>query len=81
MSHAVAVGMADGPAAGLELLGALDHRDRRFYAARAHLLEKAGDREAARSAYLRAAELATNVRQVRYLNACARRLSEGAEHD
>ncbi|MGW4402334.1 RNA polymerase sigma factor [Amycolatopsis nivea] len=81
VSHAVAVGMADGPAAGLELLNALDHRDRRFYAARAHLLEKAGDREAARSAYLRAAELATNIRQVRYLNACARRLSEGAEHD
>ncbi|ATY13832.1 RNA polymerase subunit sigma-24 [Amycolatopsis sp. AA4] len=81
VSHAVAVGMADGPAAGLELLDALDHRDRRFYAARAHLLERAGDREAARSAYLRAAELATNIRQVRYLHACARRLSEGAEHD
>ncbi|WP_134662473.1 MULTISPECIES: RNA polymerase sigma factor [unclassified Amycolatopsis] len=81
VSHAVAVGMADGPTAGLGLLDALDHRDRRFYAARAHLLEKAGDREAARSAYLRAAELATNIRQVRYLNACARRLSEGAEHD
>ncbi|MFB9924093.1 RNA polymerase sigma factor [Amycolatopsis halotolerans] len=81
VSHAVAVGMADGPAAGLELLAALDNRDRRFYAARAHLLEKAGDREAARSAYLRAAELATNIRQVRYLNARARRLSEGVEHD
>ncbi|MBN9740764.1 RNA polymerase subunit sigma-24 [Amycolatopsis sp. A1MSW2902] len=81
VSHAVAVGMADGPTAGLGLLDALDHRDRRFHAARAHLLEKAGDREAARSAYLRAAELATNIRQVRYLNACARRLSEGAEHD
>ena len=75
VSHAVAVGMADGPAAGLDLLEALDNRDRRFYAARAHLLERAGDREAARSAYLRAAELATNIRQVRYLNACARRLS------
>ncbi|WP_275295892.1 sigma-70 family RNA polymerase sigma factor [Amycolatopsis sp. La24] len=81
VSHGVAVGMADGPAAGLGLLDALDRRDRRFYAARAHLLEKAGDREAARSVYLRAAELATNIRQVRYLNACARRLSEGAEHD
>ncbi|MYW95917.1 RNA polymerase sigma factor [Amycolatopsis rubida] len=81
VSHAVAVGMADGPAVGLELLEALDHRDRRFYAARAHLLEKAGDREAARSAYRRAAGLATNIRQVRYLNACARRLSEGAHHD
>ncbi|PKV99425.1 RNA polymerase sigma factor (sigma-70 family) [Amycolatopsis echigonensis] len=81
VSHAVAVGMADGPAAGLDLLEALDNRDRRFYAARAHLLERAGDREAARSAYLRAAELATNIRQVRYLNACARRLSQGAGHD
>lgn len=81
VSHAVAVGMADGPAAGLELLAALDIPDRRFYAARAHLLEMAGDREAARSAYLRAAELATNIRQVRYLNACARRLHEGAGHD
>ncbi|MFD2469818.1 RNA polymerase sigma factor [Amycolatopsis silviterrae] len=81
VSHAVAAGMADGPAAGLELLAALEDRDRRFYAARAHLLERAGEREAARGAYLRAAELATNIRQVRYLNACARRLSEGAEHD
>ncbi|WP_406636173.1 RNA polymerase sigma factor [Amycolatopsis sp. WGS_07] len=81
VSHAVAVGMADGPAAGLEVLEALENRDRRFYAARAHLLEKAGERERARDAYLRAAELATNIRQVRYLNACARRLSEGAGHD
>ncbi|MGW7539441.1 RNA polymerase sigma factor [Amycolatopsis sp. NPDC054798] len=81
VSHAVAVGMADGPAAGLELLAPLDLRDRRFYAAQAHLLERAGDREAARSAYLRAAGLATNIRQVRYLNACARRLAEGAGND
>jgi RNA polymerase sigma factor (sigma-70 family) len=78
LSHAVAVAMADGPAAGLALLDALDDRrlaqDRRPHAARAHLLEMAGDHDAARAAYIRAAQLATNLHHVRYLNTRAQRL-------
>jgi predicted RNA polymerase sigma factor len=81
LNHAVAVAMADGPAAGLALLDALDDprlvRDRRLHAARARLLETAGDLDAARAAYTRAAQLATNIHHVRYLNARVQRL--GAE--
>jgi predicted RNA polymerase sigma factor len=78
LNHAVAVAMADGPAAGLALCDALDDprlvRDRRLHAARAHLLEMAGDLDAARAAYIRAAQLATNIHHVRYLNTRVRRL-------
>jgi RNA polymerase sigma factor (sigma-70 family) len=78
LSHAVAVAMADGPAAGLALLDALDDprlaQDRRLHAAQAHLLEMAGDHVAARAAYTQAAQLATNLHHVRYLNTRAQRL-------
>nr|WP_042185322.1 DUF6596 domain-containing protein [Kibdelosporangium sp. MJ126-NF4]CEL16700.1 RNA polymerase sigma-70 factor, ECF subfamily [Kibdelosporangium sp. MJ126-NF4]CTQ88949.1 RNA polymerase sigma-70 factor, ECF subfamily [Kibdelosporangium sp. MJ126-NF4] len=78
LSQAVAVGMANGPAAGLALLDALDDPrladDRRLHAARAHLLEMAGDLDAARAAYAKAAQLASNIHHVRYLNSQARRL-------
>jgi RNA polymerase sigma factor (sigma-70 family) len=78
LGHAVAVAMADGPAEGLALLDALDDprlaQDRRLHAARAHLLEMAGDHGAARAAYTRAAQLATNLHHVRYLNTRARLL-------
>lgn len=75
LNHAVAVAMADGPAAGLALLDdpRLD-RDRRLPSARAHLLELAGDLDGARAAYAEAARLATNVHHVRYLNSRLRRL-------
>lgn len=80
VSHAVAVAMADGPAVGLALLDALDdphlHQDRRLHAARAHLLELVGDHDAARAAYTRAAELATNLQHVRYLTTRAQRLEQ-----
>jgi predicted RNA polymerase sigma factor len=70
--------MADGPAAGLALLDALDDpriaEDRRLHAARAHLLELSGDRDAARAAYLLAARYSTNERHVRYLHTRAERL-------
>jgi RNA polymerase sigma factor (sigma-70 family) len=83
LNHAVAVAMADGPAAGLALLDALDDprlaRDRRLHAARAHLLERAGDLDAARAAYLRAARLATNTHHTRYLVARARRLGPSGD--
>jgi predicted RNA polymerase sigma factor len=80
LNHAVAVAMARGAHAGLDLLGKLgaDERiagDHRLHAVRAHLLEMAGDREAARDSYLTAAQRTTNVPQQRYLHARATRLT------
>jgi predicted RNA polymerase sigma factor len=73
LNHAVAVAMADGPAAGLERLAGLaaDRQlaeDHRLYAVRAHLLQMTGDTAAAREEYLAAARRATNLPQQRYLN-------------
>ena len=80
LNHAVAVAMASGPRAGLDLLGALqdDERiagDHRLHAVRAHLLELAGDRAGARDAFQAAASRTTNLPQQRYLNARAARLT------
>jgi RNA polymerase sigma factor (sigma-70 family) len=80
LNHAVAVAMARGPQAGLDLLGNLeaDQRiaaDHRLQAVRAHLLEMTGDPAAARDAYLTAARQATNLPQQRYLHARAARLA------
>ncbi len=80
LNHAVAVAMARGPQAGLDLLDELqaDDRiaeDRRLHAVRAHLLEMAGDRAAARASYLEAARRATNLSQQRYLHSRAARLT------
>ncbi|MFU8852375.1 RNA polymerase sigma factor [Micromonospora sp. SL1-18] len=80
LNHAVAVAMTRGPRAGLELLDALgaDRRvaeDPRRYAARAHLLELAGETDAARQAYLSAARRSMNLAQQRYLHARAARLA------
>ncbi len=76
LNHAVAVAMCRGPAAGLELLARLgtDERlvgDHRLHAARAHLLELAGDSTAAHDAYLAAAERTTSLPRQRYLHARA----------
>ena len=73
LNHAVAVSMAAGPRAGLELVQRLGadariNTDRRFHAVRGHLLEMAGDRSAALEAYRAAARVATNLQQQRYLN-------------
>jgi predicted RNA polymerase sigma factor len=73
LNHAVAVAMVRGPAAGLELVDGLtgDSRiagDHRLHAVRAHLLEMAGDREAARVEYLAAAQRAMSLPQQRYLH-------------
>ena len=72
LNHAVAAAMVHGPAAGLALLEPLDADEwtaghHRLHAVRAHLLELAGDREAARSAYLTAARLTTSLPEQRYL--------------
>jgi RNA polymerase sigma factor (sigma-70 family) len=79
LNHAVAVAMADGPAAGLQRITALaDHKqlaeDHRLHSVRAHLLEMSGDTAAAREAYRAAARRATNLPQQRYLISRAARL-------
>jgi RNA polymerase sigma factor (sigma-70 family) len=72
LNQAVAVAMAHGPAAGLALLSALDGDERmtghhRLDAVRAHLLEMAGDREAALESYRAAARRTTSLPEQRYL--------------
>jgi RNA polymerase sigma factor (sigma-70 family) len=77
LNHAVAVAMAHGAPAGLELVDALAGRlagDHRLHAVRAHLLELTGDHAGARESYAAAARLATSLPQQRYLNARAARL-------
>jgi RNA polymerase sigma-70 factor (ECF subfamily) len=66
--------MADGPAAGLELLDGLPlERYHLFHSARADLFRRAGRRAEARAAYERARELATNESERAFLD---RRLDE-----
>jgi RNA polymerase sigma factor (sigma-70 family) len=79
LNHAVAVAMVRGPRAGLELLATLEGDDRlaghhRLDAVRAHLLELAGDREAAREHYRAAARATTSLPEQRYLESRAARL-------
>jgi RNA polymerase sigma-70 factor (ECF subfamily) len=66
LNRAVAVGLAFGPAAGLELLEALLgdpalERYQPLYAAHAELLSRAGDGEGAARAYERAIALTANA--------------------
>ena len=82
LNHAVAVAMVHGPRAGLDLLETLDADDRmtehhRLEAVRAHLLELAGDRIAAREGYRTAARRTTSLPEKRYLELRAARLAEG----
>jgi RNA polymerase sigma factor (sigma-70 family) len=67
LNHAVAVAMTRGPRAGLALLDGLDPVDYRHDVARAHLLEMAGDQQAAAAAYRAAADRAPSLRHRRYL--------------
>jgi RNA polymerase sigma factor (sigma-70 family) len=82
LNHAVAVAMVRGPEAALELLGTLETDDRiaghhRLDAVRAHLLEMAGDLDAARSSYRAAARRTTSLPERRYLEDRAARLAVG----
>ncbi len=84
LNHAVAVAMVLGPRAGLELLATLDRDERlaghhRLDAVRAHLLEMAGDRDAARATYRVAARRATSLPEQRYLEGRAARLADKDE--
>jgi RNA polymerase sigma factor (sigma-70 family) len=79
LNQAVAVAMTDGPQAGLDRLVELEKDERigddhRLHAVRAHLLEMAGDRAAARESYELAARRATSIPVQRYLNGRANRL-------
>ncbi|MEU9088366.1 sigma-70 family RNA polymerase sigma factor [Streptomyces sp. NPDC048357] len=81
LGHAVAVAMVHGPRPALALLAALDEDDRlaghhRLEAVRAHLLEMAGDRAAARAAYAKAAGLTLSVPERRYLQFRAARIAD-----
>ena len=83
LNHAIATAMVHGPAAGLARLDALAADPRlaghhRLDAARAHLLERAGDRDQAVALYHRAAERTTSTAERNYLLAHAARLNEGA---
>nr|WP_276572645.1 DUF6596 domain-containing protein [Nannocystis pusilla] len=79
LNHAVAGAMVHGPAVGLALLQALDGDPRlaenhRLEAVRAHLLERAGEREAAVAGYRRAAGRTASVPERDYLLMRAARL-------
>lgn len=81
LNHAVAAAMVHGPSKGLELLSLLDRDTRisghhRLSAARAHLLEMAGDHEAAISQYRIAANRATSIPERNYLVMQTARLAE-----
>jgi RNA polymerase sigma factor (sigma-70 family) len=79
LNRAVAVAMVRGPRAGLALLGTLEGDERmarthRLDAVRAALLELAGDTDAARESYRRAARMTASVPEQRYLALRAARL-------
>ncbi|HYW47732.1 MAG TPA: sigma-70 family RNA polymerase sigma factor [Bryobacteraceae bacterium] len=81
LNHAIAAAMVHGPPAGLELLNALDADGRlaghhRLDAVRAHLLELAGDRQAAIAHYRTAAGRTTSLPERNYLITQAARLRE-----
>lgn len=81
LNHSIAVAMVRGPREGLELLDSLDRDGRlaghhRLDAVRAHLLELAGDNQAAIASYGTAAERTTSLPERNYLLTQAARLRE-----
>jgi predicted RNA polymerase sigma factor len=79
LNRAIAAAMANGPAAGLEILSALDDDTRlaghhRLDAVRGHLLEMAGDRDRALAHYVTAADRTTSIPERNYLLTKAARL-------
>jgi RNA polymerase sigma factor (sigma-70 family) len=80
LNHAIAVAMVHGPRAGLDLLAGLDADERlrghyRLDAVRAHLLEKAGEYEAAITHYRAASNRTTSIPERDYLTTQAARLA------
>jgi predicted RNA polymerase sigma factor len=81
LNHAIAAAMVHGPSAGLGLLNALDADGRltghhRLDAVRAHLLELAGDHQAAIAHYRTAAGRTTSLPERNYLMTQAARLRD-----
>lgn len=76
LNRAVAVGEADGPAAGLAALARVDSKLPRHDAAAAYLHEKAGDLQAAAELYVRAAASATDLAERAHLTKQAARLRQ-----
>lgn len=81
LNRAVAAAMVHGPAAGLGMVDALDADGRltgnhRLHAARAHLLEMAGDRKAAIESYRTAARLTASSLERDHLTTRAARLAD-----
>ena len=81
LNHAIAAAMVHGPRKGLELLSGLDSDPRlaerhRLEAVRAHLLEMAGDHQAAIVHYRNAASRTTSLPERNYLMMQAARLGE-----
>lgn len=86
LNHAIATAMVRGPAAGLELLDAIERDGRiaehyRLHAVRAHLLELSGEHEAAIELYRNAAARTMSIPERNYLNTRAARLSEKRRQD
>jgi predicted RNA polymerase sigma factor len=80
LNRAIAVAMVEGPRAGLAILDGLGKDGRlaghhRLDAVRAHLLEKAGDHEAAIACYRTAAVRTASIPERNYLAAQAARLA------
>nr|WP_211225504.1 DUF6596 domain-containing protein [Amycolatopsis nigrescens] len=80
LNQAIAAAMVHGPRDGLDLLAGLEgdsrlKRGHRLDAVRAHLLEMAGDTDAAREHYRRAARRTLSTPEQRYLEGRADRLA------
>nr|MDT0665747.1 DUF6596 domain-containing protein [Micromonospora sp. DSM 115978] len=78
LNRAVALAMVHGPRAGLAVVDELAHdsrlaRHHRLHATRAHLLDLAGEPEAALDSFRAAARYATSLPEKRYLEARAAR--------
>jgi RNA polymerase sigma factor (sigma-70 family) len=83
LNRAVAIGMANGPDAGLGALRPLlddptERRNHRVQSAWAHLLELRGDHAEAAEAFSRAAQLTNSSPEQRYLHRAAARASAAA---
>jgi RNA polymerase sigma factor (sigma-70 family) len=82
LNRAIAAAMVDGPAVGLALLEPLEEPlagHHRLHAVRAHLLEMAGEVEAAIAEYRTAAGRTTSLPEQHYLTTQAARLNERCE--
>jgi predicted RNA polymerase sigma factor len=82
LGRAVAVGMVEGPQAGLEIVRRLEAAGvlaghHRLAAVRGHLLEMAGAQVPAGEAYREAARRTTSLPERRYLESRSRRLAGG----